>query len=310
MFLSREFVDEKYRPCIDYLNSHYDYCYLDSMHYINENYDTQAIITGLSYGLVGVDAQKMRYTINFCMHSQDLYYDYLHARRAVLTGRGKIRKCYISLGYYSLFYDMSLSINKVRCSQIYGPLFEYYHHAEKIDREKSTEIESKKVEHYRRFAHEFFAGEPSYYGVAVTREAISEFYSIYEKEWWEVPGQDRDKMAAETAIKHNRHIKRKETFKENVGIMENYIRFLVQNDIMPIVIVTPFSMEYKSYILKEYKEILLHVLEMLPYRIEFMDMNDLDVFEPEDFLDMTHLNQKGAEKAADMLNKIFDNGYV
>lgn len=303
MFLSREFVDEKYRSCIDYLNDHYDFCYLDSMHYLNENNEIQAIITGLSYGLAGIDAREMKHTINFCMHSQDLYYDYQHAKRAVLTGKGKIRKCYITMGYYSLFYDMSLSVNKGRCSQIYGPLFGDYHHAEKLSEEKR---EGKEIEKYRWFAHEFFAGEPSYYGLAVTREAISEFYYIYEKEWLEVTKEDREKMAADAALKHNKHIKRTETFRENVEIIEEYIHFLVQNDIMPIVIIMPFSREYKSHLLKEYKGILLHVLEILPYRIEFMDMNDLDVFKMDDFLDMTHLNQKGAVKAANILNESFD----
>lgn len=303
MFSLKELLDEKYKSCIDYLNNHYDYCYLDSMHYINENNDIQAIITGLSYGLVGIDAREMERTINFCMHSQDLYYDYLHAKCAVLKGKGKIRKCYITMGYYSLFYDMSLGVNTSRCSQIYGPLFGDYHHAEKMSEEEG---ESKEKEKNRWFAHEFFARDPSYYGIGVTREALSETYSIYGKEWAGVSMEEREKMAAVTAAKHNKHIKRTETFRENVGIVEEYIHFLVQNDIMPIVLVMPFSMEYRSHVLKEYREILLHVLEILPYRIEFMDMNDLTVFEIEDFLDMTHLNQKGAVKAAKILNGCFD----
>ena len=90
MFLAKELVDYKYQECVDYLNENYEYCYLDSMHYLNEQQEATAIITGLSYGLNGIDAQALNTpprAINLSMHSQDLYYDFLHAKRAILNGK-------------------------------------------------------------------------------------------------------------------------------------------------------------------------------------------------------------------------------
>ena len=93
MFLVKELVDYKYQECVDYLNKNYEYCYLDSMHYLNEQQEATAIITGLSYGLNGIDAQALNTprAINLSMHSQDLYYDFLHAKRAILNGKGKFK---------------------------------------------------------------------------------------------------------------------------------------------------------------------------------------------------------------------------
>lgn len=303
MYLMRELVDEKYRKYVDYLNDFYDYCYLESMHYINQNRNIAAIITGLSYGLVGIEAKRMDNTLNFCMHSQDLYYDYLHAKYAVLNGKGNIRKCYITLAYYSFFYDLSLCRNKGRCSYIYEPLFQDCHHAERMIFEDRDLIGEDEI--CKRFIHEFFLGDISYYGVALDREMISELYLTYRKSWQELTQKERDETASEAAIKHNRHIMHKETFKENVQIIEDYIKFLVQRNVRPIVLVMPFSEEYRKSVLKEYKEILLHVLEVLPYQIDFLDLNDLDVFEREDFLDATHLNADGAVKATDLIYEIF-----
>ncbi len=72
MFLAKELVDYKYQECVDYLNENYEYCYLDSMHYLNEQQEATAIITGLSYGLNGIDAQALNtpsaQLIFLCIH--------------------------------------------------------------------------------------------------------------------------------------------------------------------------------------------------------------------------------------------------
>ena len=101
MFLKKDGYCENQHQMVDCLNAHYEYCYLESMHYINSIQETDTIITGLSYGLDGLESNLMNgKVLNFSMHSQDLY------------------------------YDLSCSSNKRKCLGTYIPLFSDGHHAE------------------------------------------------------------------------------------------------------------------------------------------------------------------------------------
>lgn len=300
MFLVKELVDYKYQECVDYLNENYEYCYLDSMHYLNEQQEATAIITGLSYGLNGIDAQALNTprAINLSMHSQDLYYDFLHAKRAILNGKGKFQKCFITMGYYSLFYDLSLSSSKYKYFKTYMPLFRDSHHALSTDVDYPSHPGENALN--KLFARSFFLQNPSFYGAAIQREWIAA-----ASNWQQLSPQQKAESAFSLTSKHNKHILHPKTLKDNILIMNQYISFLEQNDIQPIVLILPFTKEYMAFIRKEYKEILLHSLEPLPYRIDFLDMNDLDIFDEEDFVDADHLSDCGALKATHIINDIF-----
>ena len=124
MYLSKETANIEDKQLIDCFNDNYEFFYLDSMHYICENREIDTIITGLSYGMDGIDAEQLSFpSLNFSMRAQDLYYDFLHAQYAVKKNKGKIKRCIITLGLYSLHYDLSLSSNKFKCIKIYEPLF-------------------------------------------------------------------------------------------------------------------------------------------------------------------------------------------
>ena len=63
------------------LSQNYDYCYLESMHWLFSSGKVKAsnIICGLSYGLDAIETNYIKEpTINLAMHSQDLYYDVHH----------------------------------------------------------------------------------------------------------------------------------------------------------------------------------------------------------------------------------------
>lgn len=298
MFLDRNNYPEEKRHLIDYLNKNYEYCYLDSMHYINSMQDTETIITGLSYGLDGLECEKMNdNTLNFCMHSQDLYYDFLHIRKAV-TNSKSIKKCIITLGYYSLFYDLSLSSNKLRCMKIYYPLFSDAHHFEaKITR--TGEFNSNNE--YTRFCHDFFGCNPSYYvGGGMIRKNKP---MVINKAWNEMTADERNYAAYSRATQHNRHMRHLNTYLENVTILNDMIKLLEEKGIKPIIVVLPFSEEYLRHINPMYKNVLLDVLEKIPYCVDFVDMNDLDIFTYNLFSDSDHLNDAGALLATELLNE-------
>lgn len=303
MFLLKETIDSRYWECVDYLNANYEYCYLDSMHYINMEQETEVIVTGLSYGLNTIDAHRLNaVALNFSMNSQDLYYDFLHAKRVILNGRGKLQKCFITMSYYSLFYDLSLSSNNDKCIKTYMPLFRDSHHA--VCTEGNDSIKAGENTLNKLFARSFFLQNPSYYGPAVQREWIPASVGS-PSAWQSISAQKKNEFASELAGKHNKHFLHRKTLEENIQIAEQYIALLAQHGIQPIVLITPFTKEYVTYIRKEYKEILLQFLEQLPYQIDFLDMNELNIFEEEDFIDADHLNCHGALKATQAVNDIF-----
>jgi len=57
-----------------------------------------------------------------------------------------------------------------------------------------------------------------------------------------------------------------------------------------------------SYSKFEYKTEIYDVLNEIEYSVEFLDMNELDSFGVEDFVDSDHLNYRGAVKASRILN--------
>ncbi|MBQ6886535.1 MAG: hypothetical protein IJN54_03370 [Lachnospiraceae bacterium] len=305
MFLKKEGYCENQHPMVDYLNAHYEYCYLESMHYINSIQETTTIITGLSYGLDGLESNLMNgKVLNFSMHSQDLYYDFMHIKRAVLNSQKRITQCIITLGYYSFFYDLSCSSNKWKCLGTYIPLFSDGHHAE-FARSSADEAWCNNKE-FIRFYHSFFEETGSFYGAAISREHT--VLGVTQKGGWlSLNASERDYEAYQLAQKHNNHILHKETYNENIEIFYNMISFLIEHNIRPIVTVLPSSKEYLRYIDPTYKEILMSDLELLPYCIDFIDMNEIDLFTDEDILDSDHLNYFGAIKASVLMDGVINN---
>lgn len=309
MFLKKEDYEENQYEMVEYLNKYYEYCYLESMHYINAFEETNTIITGLSYGLNGLESDLMisGNTLNFCMHSQDLYYDFLHVKRAVMNSKGKIKTCIITLGYYSFFYDLSRSSNSSKILTTYIPLFNDEHHMEVADNlRKSNQCNNECI----KFYHSFFKREKrSFYNRAISRERTSQI--AWEKGGWlNISASERDWEAYQLAEKHNRHILHGDTYIENVSIFNDMIFFLIEHRIRPIVTILPVSKEYLKYIKPAYKELMLSNLETLPYSVEYVDMNDTDIFTEEDILDSDHLNYKGAIKASVLMDEVINNKIV
>ena len=84
MYLSKEAVNVRDRALVDCFNDNYEYFYLDSMHYLCEKEEIDTIVTGLSYGMDGIDTKMLSApALNFSMRAQDLYYDFLHASYAI-----------------------------------------------------------------------------------------------------------------------------------------------------------------------------------------------------------------------------------
>ena len=111
----------------NFLLRNYDYLYLRAMlDKCASAPEGSTLIVGSSHALNGIQESAWHYAVNCSMDSQDIYYDYACARRAVLSaGKGRFEKCFIVMGYYIAYQDLSRSTvsRETVISNIYYPIF-------------------------------------------------------------------------------------------------------------------------------------------------------------------------------------------
>ena len=300
MFLKEELLPEEKRYLIRYLNCNYDYCYLDAMHNQLINSSTEVIVTGSSHGLDAINTERMPVkAVNLSMHTQDLYFDLLNVKKA-MQNNCKMKVCVATIGYYSLHYDLSRTSYNYRCYEVYKPLLNDIHNAAFNDVGNRFVYPGYEE---RDFYCSYFGNYKNYYGPAVLREHTNG--EIRKKGGWaNLSDEQRLIIAKERAEKHNKHKKYIDTYKENCEVLCEYAKLCHENNIRFIIVVMPFSHEYLQYIDKAYKELILEQLNMIPYEIEFADLNEADCYSSEDFVDADHCSDIGAEKATKLLTQI------
>lgn len=288
-------------------NKYYEYHYLDSMHYLNEKDDsTKTIVVGSSYGLDGIFCEFMENSYNFCMHSQDLWYDGLHVQRAI-KNHSNIKNCVFCIGYYSFFYDLSQTVNNYKVAYTYDPLFGNTHHLLVPDSVRENVRNELKRLSRREFYHVFFENTPNFYNSIFDKSNVEPVLFSKNRGWANSPKEDRMSYAAYRVSRHNKQKKYMATFKENVAYIEKIFQLLTLYGVNVYVIVAPFSEEYLEIIDKEYREIIYNVLQRSNYPVNYFDLNELALFESEDFLDSDHVNTLGGTKMTNLINEIISN---
>ena len=89
--------------------------------------------------------------------------------------------------------------------------------------------------------------------------------------------------------------------------IEKIFQLLTLSGVNIYVVVAPFSEEYLEVIDKEYKEIIFNVLQKSEYPVNYFDLNELAVFNDEDFMDSDHVNTLGGTKMTNLINEIISN---
>ncbi len=94
-----------------FFSQNYDYLWLRAMLGKCESAPKgSTLITGSSHALNGIRESAWNSAVNCSMHSQDIYYDYLCARRAISAAAGgAFSRCFIMMGYYIAYQDLSRS---------------------------------------------------------------------------------------------------------------------------------------------------------------------------------------------------------
>ncbi len=299
-------------PFIDFGNN-YDYYYLEALHerFTSNPRNLETLILGLSYGVDGIDNDALPGCYNFAMHSQDAYYDYRHVDKILSCDESNVMTCIICFGYYSLFYDLSLStVNGFKVYNTYYPLFGDIHNLR-----ENKEIDSIEAFHRdnplpgqnlekRCLAHCFFD------------EVGYNYYSQYKERFWWTPFEtkascyqelseyEKDLFARHRAFQHNKYFKYTHTYMENIQILVRLFHLLRDRAVRICVCIMPFTRHYLGYISPLFKKGMIDLLDQIDVSVDFLDLNEMDVWCDEDFHNTDHLSLVGAKKSTEVLAEV------
>lgn len=302
------------RKSLKFMSDVYDMIYLHTMFHHGWKNKPSTIVVGSSYPLVAINDSSWDDMINLSSHSQDLYYDYLALKRLlnrVFINNSPFKQCFLILGYYTMFHDVSLSKRDSveRCKKVFYPIYHDCHHLRDVNRIdlKNYDIpDSKKIE-IINFIKGSVITEKVYFASWCGRENLWKNCSdedIRDKKWIDLPDYYKNYYAQYRTNSHNKLLKYRATFEENKKIFKNIVDMLKKYNISLIVIIPPFSKNYLSNIDDKHKSVLLEVMKELSIYDCFIDMNDYHLFKDEDFWDPDHLNSQGGKKFTKFLRSI------
>ncbi|SFT48928.1 hypothetical protein SAMN02910301_1329 [Lachnospiraceae bacterium XBD2001] len=307
--------------CYEYLFHNYDYCYLSAMHAKNKACGADTIIIGNSHAMNGIIEKELFNAgdvISFCISSQDLYYNFMHLKKAVEEAKKPIKRCLVNLGYYTLHWDLSQSTTiQGMIATTYMNLFgegcaHHFQHARREDLFQKIDFDRSMypVDVIRPFVANWSEGvmleQSSFYGHMMKRED-NNMLGVQKVDWKSLNDEQKMEYANRRVINdHNRMIKYVETREENGAILREMMSFLDAHNIKTYFFITPYTELYMKLIDSRYREDIFSLLDELEMPVEFLDMNFYaDIFSDADFIDSDHLNLQGAHKATAVLN-----GYI
>lgn len=290
----------------------YDYLWLRTMLEQAANTKTpgSTLITGSSHALNGIKESCWSNAFNCSMHSQDIYYDFQCARRVLEQAqKGRFARCFIIMGYYIAYQDLSRSkvSRETMIANIYYPIFNDAHNWESPSRRNLWdglgEIPEAAKDVCEQAAVKKLLEYGTYYSEIRPRGTL---FDLKGRAWAQVSSQERAAMGAVRAEDHTKIFQHKDSLEENKRILTEFVQFLYQKDVQPIVAITPFSPEYNRFVLPEMRAGVLELIDAVPQDVHYVDFNQApDLFGPEDFMDTDHLSASGAEKVSGILVDMF-----
>ncbi len=288
------------------IKQNYDYIYLKSR-FLR---DASIVTVGSSYAAKGIDVHLFNEnTINFCCSSQDLFYDYKLVD-AYLMDHKKIRGVIIIAGYYDIFRDISLEekegVDLIR--KIYWPItksvrnstikvddYDFYKDLEEfqLSDHQCNDLMNVAINMMTKRANHF-----NDYNVRVS--GVFNYQGI---PWWKAPEDVRHQLGRERANLHNRFLQYKKTLDVNIRLLESFFTVLNESNLKILVCIPPFSKFYYDNLDREMIRISGEKWKNMcnEFGAIYLDYNESEDFEEGDFLDMDHLNNRGALKFSQSL---------
>lgn len=306
-----------------FLARNYDYLWLHTMlrQAAAAKIDGSTLITGSSHALNAIQESCWNNAFNCSMHSQDIYYDFMCTRRvlnaASSLGGGVFSRCFIIMGYYIAWQDLSRSkiSRETMITNVYYPIFRDAHHWEsppdkdlwdwlKIDLPEGSSFTPDQLKATcERAAAQTLLQYGTYYSAIHPRGT---YFNLNGRTWSQVSLAERLAMGKIRAEEHNKIFQHKESFEENKQILRDFVRFLYDHKVQPVVVITPFTPEYNQFVRPELRTGVEELLESVPEDIDYVDFNQIEgIFEPADFMDTDHLSAAGAQKVSTILADTF-----
>ncbi|WML35467.1 chemotaxis protein [Clostridium sp. OS1-26] len=265
-----------------------EYKYMIDNFIENNNDDLEAICTGISYAYTGFSEKKcLKSCYKFSLSSQDIFYDYHTIKYLFNNFKEKVinvKYAIIGLCYYSFQYDMSLSAMKNKVVWYYS-ILKTAHHYSNADRL------SEEYENNREIAEKTFRINGGYFDFVYDVPSFKEYENKVEI------GRKQAELDCNKDYP--------KTVQENIQIFKDYLRFLKDNNIKPIVVVFPASKYYTEYFSKRIEDEFYCIINQVKkeYNFQYIDYFRSELFDDDDFSDVSHLNNQGAEKFTKMLNE-------
>lgn len=252
--------------------------------------DYTSIITGISYSNLGFKEEAFREKcIKLAFGSQDLFYDFHLVKYLAENYKekfSKIKYCIIGLSYYAFQYDMSLSAMKDKVILYYEAINKCHHNYE-----------------MKNISDDYFISKKIADKILKRNENGNYIYRFSKY----VPFSQVENKKELGTIQAKRDCNKNYplTVKENKQIFEDYLKLLKANNIKAIVAVFPttryYSEKFSSKIENEFKSIIKEF--KYKYDFKYIDYFRSDLFDDNDFADVSHLNSRGAEKFTKILNE-------
>lgn len=250
-----------------------------------EKYKT--FITGLSYAHYGFDLNKFTLpAINFSVDSQDLYYGYKLAAKALEAANSAFKYGIINLHPYSFHYDLSRTRDKFLVLA-YALLLQDTHN-----------YWIRYVDMQKILNESFLSINPSIDGIDVNDINNN-------KKMMNHPIQIIDALKARNRAEEWKYKRYPETVEENKQILLQYVRMCQSRNIEPLLVVLPCTDIYRKYfpmqLLEEFYYIIHEVQKKTGAR--FLDYFALNGFDYSNFRDCDHLNVSGSIKMTEIMDK-------
>jgi len=257
-------------------------------YYQEHSAEFEIFATGISHAAHGLDVRQFkRKTFNFAKPSQDLYYDFQIAKRVVSYGKGHSTLRYVLIGLtpYSFHYEL-LRIFRYRC--IFLPYFIALNDLHNF---------TVSADDYKNFFNKEYLTKKlplSTLNVATPYVALS--------------AKVIDQKTLDAGVNPFRRFF-PETRDENVKILDDYLTLCEENNIRPIMFMTPvteiFMNLFKNQMMKEFRDFVEQACQKHP-SAKFVDGWKLNSIIQTDFFDCEHLNIHGAAKFSAHLNDIIE----
>lgn len=291
--------------------NNYDYYYLRSAlkDWDKNNYDT--LVVGSSYACFGYNEKMTNgHAKNLALPSQDLYYA---SKLIEKCSKRKlpIKNIVIGLGYYTFYSDLSKTENEdelSRISNVYYPIFEDTHNAcilpPKMQVECSIVWDIQNIMEY--FSNQIYSAICGNYfsNIHDRKKFKTVMWNDSFKDWIELSPGERETAGKKRAQIHNRSINYKESYAENILILNELTDWCEKENITLYICVYPTSKEYSVYQNKQIIDDFWDALSQVKGKIHVLDLNTCGIFGTEDFNDMDHLSACGAEKATVLINEV------